>query len=155
VISGDLTGDRELIQYVDGISPKLRPELVRRTEKLTIILQSYVKKQKLSGQVLKRRTGRLSGSIARRVEDKSAGVTGVVGTNVTYGVAFETTGMKPHVIEARNKKALAFKVGGKQVFARRVNHPGSAARPFLLPALSENEGLIEAEYADALGVALA
>ena len=151
MITHQLRGDRELITFVDGIPGNLRPETVRRTEKLTIILQSYVKQNKLSGQVLKRQTGTLSRSIARRVEEGPGGVTGVVGTNITYGVGFETTGMQPHVIEARNKKALAFKIGGKQIFAKRVNHPGSPARPFLAPSLRENDARIVEEYAEGLG----
>ena len=41
---------------------------------------------------------------------------------------------KPHVILPRRKKALAFQMAGKSVFAKRVNHPGSVfpARPYML-----------------------
>lgn len=40
-------------------------------------------------------------------------------------------GTKPHVIRATNAKALSFKVGGKQVFAKKVNHPGTRPNPFM------------------------
>ena len=41
-------------------------------------------------------------------------------------------GARPHVIRPRNARALRFEVeGGRIVFARRVNHPGNAANPFL------------------------
>lgn len=33
-------------------------------------------------------------------------------------------GTRPHVIRPRSKKVLRFKVGGRVVFARQVNHPG-------------------------------
>jgi hypothetical protein len=40
---------------------------------------------------------------------------------------------KPHVIEAKGK-ALAFKVKGKLVFAKRVNHPGTKGKYSFLHA---------------------
>lgn len=44
-------------------------------------------------------------------------------------------GARPHVIRPRNARALRFEVdGGRVVFARRVNHPGQRAQPFLTNA---------------------
>jgi len=44
-------------------------------------------------------------------------------------------GAQPHVIRPRNARALRFEVeGGRVVFARRVNHPGQRAQPFLRDA---------------------
>lgn len=40
-------------------------------------------------------------------------------------------GTGPHVIEPRRASVLRFEAGGETVFATRVNHPGTAARPFL------------------------
>lgn len=40
-------------------------------------------------------------------------------------------GARPHVIRPRRKKALKFQSGGKTVFAKKVNHPGNRANPFL------------------------
>lgn len=40
-------------------------------------------------------------------------------------------GTPPHVIRPRNAQALRFEAGGEVVFATVVNHPGTAARPFL------------------------
>lgn len=40
-------------------------------------------------------------------------------------------GAKPHVIRPRRKKVLKFQSGGQTVFARKVNHPGNRANPFL------------------------
>jgi hypothetical protein len=48
---------------------------------------------------------------------------------------FVIHGTKPHVIVARRKKMLKFKVNGKDVFARRVNHPGNQPNNFLLKAM--------------------
>ena len=44
-------------------------------------------------------------------------------------------GTSPRVIKAVNKKALKFKMGGKEVIVKQVNHPGTEAQPFFRPAL--------------------
>lgn len=49
-------------------------------------------------------------------------------------------GSRPHIIRPRNKKALAFKKGGKTVFATKVNHPGAPPRPWLLNAAKDVAG---------------
>ena len=43
-------------------------------------------------------------------------------------------GTKPHVIRARRARFLRFVVGGKTVFARKVNHPGTRGTRFLYNA---------------------
>jgi hypothetical protein len=40
-------------------------------------------------------------------------------------------GARPHVIRPRRAKALRFVIGGRVVFARKVNHPGSVGTQFL------------------------
>jgi hypothetical protein len=54
-------------------------------------------------------------------------------TRVFYAEYVEE-GTKPHVIKVKNAKALHFKVGGKDVFVKKVNHPGTRAKPFMQPA---------------------
>ena len=39
--------------------------------------------------------------------------------------------MPSQVIEARRAKMLHFRVNGADVFARKVNHPGTAPHPFM------------------------
>lgn len=43
----------------------------------------------------------------------------------------------PYVIRPKHASALKFKVGGKEVFAKQVIHPGVRARPFMRPAIDE------------------
>jgi hypothetical protein len=50
---------------------------------------------------------------------------------------------KPHVIEAKNKKSLAFKVKGKLVFAKKVNHPGTKGKYSFLHAWEFFQGTIQ------------
>lgn len=44
-------------------------------------------------------------------------------------------GARPHVIRPRHARFLRFEVEGRVVFARRVNHPGQRAQPFLSNAV--------------------
>lgn len=82
-------------------------------------------------------TGRLRASI--RVESRrSLGFRTIytVGSDVEYA-AMVNDGTRPHVIRPRRAQVLRFQVGGRVVFARVVNHPGTRARPFLDRALRE------------------
>lgn len=45
-------------------------------------------------------------------------------------------GTGPHVITPKNGKFLVFEAGGDTVFARKVNHPGTAANPFVTRTLN-------------------
>ena len=96
-----------------------------------------------SGKILQR-----SGRLAASITPSSDGSSATVGTNVVYAAIQQFGGTtRPHVIEPRFKKALAF--GG--IFARRVNHPGSKipARPYL--SLTDHDGtMIEEAMANYL-----
>jgi len=94
--------------------------------------------ENLTGRVLKVQTGILrarTGAFSRITGD-----TIVVGTNVIYGIAWEKGFTRPGLtIVPKNKKALAFKVGGKTVFAKKVRIPAKrfAARSFIGKALDD------------------
>lgn len=77
-------------------------------------------------------TGRLRSSIVSRSEGSGRSVGYVVGTNVNYAAAVEY-GTAPHVIKPRYKKALYWPGAAHPV--AQVNHPGTAAKPFLRPAI--------------------
>jgi hypothetical protein len=59
--------------------------------------------------------------------------------------AFVELGTRPHTIVPRNRKALRWPAtgsatlsgrvssGGQAIFAKRVNHPGTRAQPFMVP----------------------
>lgn len=88
-----------------------------------------------------RRTGNLARSIGL------ASVTATVAETVATAnyAAFVELGTKPHTIVPKNAKALRFAVGGNAtlsgrprtggqvIFAKRVRHPGSKAKPFMVP----------------------
>lgn len=47
--------------------------------------------------------------------------------------AYVEYGTRAHEIRPRNRKVLAWKKGGRTIFARRVQHPGTRAQPFMVP----------------------
>lgn len=83
-------------------------------------------------------TGRLRASLRmefRRTYTLRPMVT--IGTDVNYA-SYVHDGTRPHRIEPRSAGGvLRFQMGGRTVYARYVNHPGTRARPFLDRALRE------------------
>ena len=89
--------------------------------------QIFLKRNSKPGYSILQDTGRLAGSITKAFDATHASV----GTNVVYAAIHQFGGQtKPHVIRAKNAKALALPGLG---FRKSVNHPGSKipARPFL------------------------
>lgn len=81
---GSVTGGRETAKKLRGEAKQVR-EAVRKTMgRLVLELMVKVKRDKLSGQALNVRTGRLRRSITQRVEVHGTTIEGVVGTNVEY-----------------------------------------------------------------------
>jgi len=80
--------------------------------------------------------GNLRSSIGFVTDNKKKSVH--VGTNVEYALPVEK-GTAPHLILPKNAKMLSW-VGkdGKRVFAKKVNHKGTRAQPFLTPAIEGN-----------------
>ena len=59
-------------------------------------------------------------------------------------------GSRPHVITPKSKSVLAFKKGGKMIFARRVNHPGNKPNKFVERTVSKSENPVNAFFSKAL-----
>jgi len=119
----------------------------------------------------KKRTGRLTSPAELRGELRQADSTGAWGYLINYtpygayieygtkahkiypkaghgmigptrdGQTRRATGKGPHEHIVGRGIALRFRVGGRIVFARYVNHPGTAAMPFMRPA-AEYAGLV-------------
>lgn len=101
-------------------------------------------------RLVPRKTGNLGRSIA---PGAFVGKTAFVVARASYA-AYVEKGTRPHVIRPRNAKVLRFPSSGTSttlagrvrtgearrlgsgayVFASKVNHPGTKAQPFLLPA---------------------
>ena len=81
------------------------------------------------------RTGHLQDSTSWKTVRLSSGRVVRVENRAKYAAAIDR-GAKPHVIEARRGKTLAFTKNGKLMFRRRVNHPGNKPTKFLYRATS-------------------
>ena len=102
-----------------------------------------VREQKLQTERF-RKTGNLGRSImVGVVTDKYAETK----ATANYAAAVEL-GTRPHIIRPRNKKALAFAPAGRRlsgsprtgssvVFAKKVNHPGTKAQPYMVPGATK------------------
>lgn len=100
----------------------------------TFDLVRVVKADKLTGQVLQVRTGRLRRSITGRVEEENGSPVGLVGTNVSYGRVHEL-GFKGSVKVKAHSRTIKGKAIPVRAHSRKLDIP---ARPFLVPALNEN-----------------
>jgi hypothetical protein len=107
----------------------------RGVEAASIDLVSYIKRDLLSGQVLKNRTGNLRRAVFSRM-DGDVGVVGV-GPEAPYGKFQEFGVAHPWTITATNTSALRFMIGGRAVFAKSVTHPGLPERSFMRRGLTE------------------
>ena len=103
------------------------------------IALSAVREQKL---LAPRKTGNLGRSIHLGAVTPTRAETVA---SADYAIYVER-GTRPHVIRPRNRKALRWaadsgsarlsgspRTGGRVRFARRVQHPGSKAKPFMVP----------------------
>ena len=84
-------------------------------------------------------TGRLRASGSMRIAERGSAVVGQVEYTADYAAAVHN-GTRPRVIVPRRGRYLRFQVGGRTVYARRVRHPGTPARPYLATALVEVAG---------------
>lgn len=153
-----LSGGEKLIEALKTKPVTIVSVLTGKLNALLFQLQSYIVSKKLSGQVLHRRTGVLSGSV-RVIPATVAGASIIGGVEAAGGPAFygaihELGGTSSYQIVAVKARALAFMVNGKKIFATRVTHPAIKARPFMSTSLAENAENIKTELQAALDVEL-
>jgi len=138
---------------LEDMPERVRDALSAKANALAAELEAKIQ-QKLSGGVLNARTGALARSIVTTIDETSAGISVSISTNgdVKYAAIHEFGGsIPPHQIVPDKAKALAFAVGGKEVFAARVNLPTVTMpeRSYLRASLAEmadaiRDGLSEA-----------
>lgn len=139
--------DTAVREALDEIPPAVIAALRTKMQLLTINLQAHVIRDKLSGQVLHQKSGALARSIQRDVTVSDAVVTGEVFSagDVKYARIHEYGGKTPpHDIVPTKAQALAFALGGSNVFAKIVHHPGSKMpeRSFLRSSLADQAQII-------------
>lgn len=146
MINVAIVGHKEVIARMNARRAKLMPALKQTITGQAILLVAYIQKNKLQSSPLHHRSGRLQASIKQNVAATAQSIMAKVYTNVSYARIHEYGGKTPaHEIVPKKGQALAFPMGGKTIFAKRVNHPGSRMpeRSFMRSSLNENEQKIK------------
>ncbi len=149
-----LDGLKEADARLTAYPAALSAALSAKAAELAAALADMVKNDKLSGAVLNTRSGALRDSIAANVSADADGILASVGSegDVKYAAIQEYGGKtSAHEILPLKAEALAFVIGGAQVFARRVEHPGSLIpeRSYLRSSLDDMRDEIVAALAEA------
>lgn len=78
-----------------------------------------------------------TGNLRRSVQHftKGSKEAGVSARGAKYWVDIEY-GTAPHVITPKKSKALRFQIGKDEVYAKKVQHPGTAPNPFVKRAVN-------------------
>lgn len=157
-----LVGKEQFFARMDAMPTRVHDELFSEITNLSLDLENYIKNDKLLGQVLNQRSGRLRSSIHHDVDDAGAVITGRVfsAAPMPYAAIHEYGGTIPaHTIYPVKAAALRFVMGGATVFAMKVNIPDvqMPERSFMRSALSDMAGRITSrlEAAVARGTAYA
>jgi phage gpG-like protein len=157
MIGVQIRGDDAVADRFASMAARVHDKLLAAVTTNGLALQAHVMQDKLSGQVLKVRSGTLRDSIALTVMDDGDGIVASLGTEVKYAAIQEYGGKTaPHVIAPRDASVLAFRIGGKTIFAKRVQHPGSRMleRSFLRSALADQADQIRDSLRAAVGAAV-
>jgi hypothetical protein len=141
--------DEKVMEVLGKRLPQIAEAIRRRLDIVHAKLQQRIQRDKLQGQVLHQRTGKLINSI-RMIPAEISGnrVTGMVegaGGPAWYGAVHEFGTTRAFDIVPVNKKALSFLLDGKRVIVKRVHHPPFKERSFMRTALAEMEPQIVAE----------
>lgn len=137
-----LEGQAELADRLGAMPDRLRAALAEKVDALAQNLFAQVVGVNLSGGVLHTRSGALRDTIRMQVSQQD----GVIGADifsdgdVPYAAIQEYGGKTAaHEILPDKARVLAFVLNGRQVFARKIQHPGSQIpeRSYLRSALEE------------------
>lgn len=144
MITGYVSGDNAITARLRAMPEAVEQGVQASIGRLVLRLQRKVMQDKLTGQVLKVRTGTLRRSIDQVVVAEPGAVTGIVSTNVKYGKAHEygfkgPANVKEHLrlVKQAWGKPLKF-----PVFATVKTHTVNMSLPersFLRSALREME----------------
>jgi phage gpG-like protein len=150
MIRGTIVGGERAVERFERMPQRLRDELRIGVGRAVLLVQRETKEDKLSGQVLNVRTGRLRRSINTRVDDSADRVVGTVGTNVEYAAAHEygfagTVSVREHLRQTVNGFTTV------RAHSRNVVVP---ERSFLRSALADMAEPIRSEFEQAAQRAL-
>ena len=125
--------DKFVIELKDT-SENIRSDIQRVIKKAGFNIERNAKQNVENNRSVK--TGHLRMKIATQVGNMEVTVHT---SNVKYARLVEE-GTRPHIIRAKNKKALYWE-GAKHPI-KSVRHPGSRAKPFLIPAFEKEKEVL-------------
>ena len=136
-----ITGLDKVVSKYEQMPNKIHDGVFRAVTKLALMLEGYVKTQKLSGQVLNKQTGRLMSSIHNDITDQGTSIIGRVfsAQPMPYAAIHEFGFSGSETVRAH----IRTMVFGREVgpftvpsFTRQMNMP---ERSFMRSSLKENE----------------
>lgn len=152
MIKASIKSSKDTPKRLRDLPTQIDNAVARTVNSLALRLVAMVK-GKLSGEVLKVRSGRLRRSIHKEIDNRGSSVTATVGTNVEYGKTHELGLTIPaHIVRARRANALAFQWKGQQRFFKSVRIPAvkMPRRSFLEASLNQMAPEIRAELENAV-----
>ena len=163
MIKAVIVGKEGVIESFRALPAKASDRLREVLKDLAFKMLTKVKNEKLSGQVLKNRTGTLRRSINSRIEESGTKMTALVGTNVVYAAIHEYGGIikiAPRSQKLYYKMKADGTLGNRWVRKSHSNFMQEAERKgheihmpersFLRSALTEMEGQIRSELGTAM-----
>jgi hypothetical protein len=136
----------QAVASIQARSPLILEAIARKMNGLNIALQAHIVGNKLSGQVLKHRSGKLANSIrVNQAQIDGETITSSVqgaGGPAFYGRLHEYGTDRSYRIVPVNKKALAFILDGKKVVVKSVLHPPIKERSFMRTSFAEMQDRI-------------
>lgn len=91
------------------------------------------------------KSGDLQKSIEPRLRSTHTGAAGEINVGEDYA-SYVKDGTKPHMIVAKNLGVggtLRFEIGGRTIFRRSVNHPGTKPNDFVTPGVVEGQQVLD------------
>jgi hypothetical protein len=158
VITAYLVGDQRVLERLSALPDAVNSGLLRAITQLGIELQRDVQQNKLSGQVLRSRTGSLRSSIDLRIDQNGGAITASVFSDSRYAGAQEYGFAGTVSVRAslrRITEAFGRPIAGKTInvpgYDRRMDLP---ERSFLRSALEDMRPAIREEVEAALAEAV-
>lgn len=148
MIKGWILGGDDLVRRLTATPENIQSALQASVSRMALRLLARVKADKLSGQVLKVKSGRLRRSINERVVREGQGVYGYVGTNVDYGRVHEygfkgAVSVKEHLRRSKSQMRKAmYKKNGEVKFSKK----GKGNGEILVRAHTRNVNLPERSF---------
>ena len=141
MITAYLVGDEQLLERLRALPDAINSGVLRGITQLGIELQRNVQQNKLSGQVLRSRTGSLKSSVDLRVDQSGGAITASVFTDSRYAGVQEygfagTVSVRASLRRIREAfgRPIAEKTISVRAYDRRMDLP---ERSFLRSALED------------------